>query len=110
MPIVNTYYFAEKHKEMVLSHIDDLKGLVAEQLTCGDIKLGSKEVTIRLIKTPTEGMIAELEMEILAHAFRERVEKQDDICRAIRVHILKNVPELKDVRVWLALSELGHSW
>ncbi len=55
-------------------------------------------------------MIADIELEIFAHAFKERVEKQDEICMTIRNHILKNVHELKDVRVWLVLSELGHSW
>lgn len=110
MPIVNTYYSDDKQKEMVLSHINDLKSLVAEQLTCSEIELKAHEVTIHLIETPVGGMIAEMELEILAHAFRERVEKQDEICRVIRLHILKNVPELEEIRVWLALSELGHSW
>ena len=110
MPIVNTYYSTDKHKVMVLSHIDDLKDLVAKQLTCNDIQLKTDEITIRLLKTSDEGMIADIELEIFAHAFKERVEKQDDICRTIRTHMMNNVPELKDVRVWLVLSELGHSW
>jgi hypothetical protein len=110
MPIVNTYYSSDKHKQMVLSHIDDLKGLVAKQLTCNDIQLKTNEITVRLLQTPREGMISDIELEIFAHAFSERVEKQDEICRAIRTHIMNNVPVLKDVRVWLVLSELGHSW
>ena len=110
MPIVNTYFSSDKQKDMVLSHIDDLKALIAKQLTCNDTELKTNEITIRLLHTPSEGMIAEMELEIFAHAFSERVEKQDDICLAIRSHIMKNVPELKDVRVWLVLSELGHSW
>lgn len=110
MPIVNIYYTDDKHKDMVLSHIDELKNLVAEQLTCGDKKLDANEITIRLISTPIEGMIAEMEIEIFAHAFKDRVERQDEICRSITSRILHSLPELKDVRIWLALSELGHSW
>lgn len=98
------------HKDMVISHLDDLKELVAKELTCGDIQLKTDEITIRLVETPAKGMIADIELEIFAHAFKERIEKQDEICMTIRNHILKNVPELKDVRVWLVLSELGHSW
>jgi|SRR5581483_2910065 len=110
MPVVNAYYTNDKHKDMLLSHIGELKELVAGQLTCESIRLNSNKVTIRLVRSPAEGMIAEMELEIFAHAFKERVEKQDEICRAIRKHILGNVPELEDVRIWLILSELGHSW
>jgi len=95
---------------MVLSHIDDIKKLTAKQLTCRNIHLQANEITIRLIKTPAKGMIADIELELFAHAFKERIEKQDEICMNIRSHILKNAPELNDVRVWLILSELGHSW
>ena len=110
MPIVNSYFSNDKQKDLVLSHINDLKELIAKQLSFSDIQLKTNEITIRLLHTPPEGMIAEMELEIFAHAFSERVEKQDDICLAIRSHIMGNVPELKDVRVWLILSELGHSW
>lgn len=110
MPMVNVYYSADIHKRMVLSHVGDLKELVAKQLTCGDIQLSSEEVTARLISTPRDGMIAEMELEIFAHAFPERVTRQDEIAKSIREYILSHVPELSDVRVWLVLSELGHSW
>lgn len=109
MPIVNTYFSSDKQKDMVLGHIQDLKELIAKQLTRNDIQLKIKEITVRLLWAPSEGMIADIELEIFAHAFDEREEKQDDICIFIRNHIMKNVPELNDVRVWLILSELGHS-
>jgi hypothetical protein len=110
MPIVNTYYTSDKHKDMVISHIDEMKMLVAKELTCVDISLQSSEITLHLINTPAAGMLAEIELEIFAHPFKERIEKQDKICMNIRKHILKNVPDLKDVKVWLVLGELGHSW
>lgn len=110
MPIVNVYYSEDKHQEMLGSHLDELKRLVAKQLTCSDIQLKTDEITVRLLRTSPEGMLATVELEIFAHAFSERVEKQDDICLAIRAHIMNNVPEFEDVRVWLILSELGHSW
>lgn len=54
-------------------------------------------------------MIAELEAEITAHAFGERVDKQDEICLHIRSFLMKKIMAA-DVRVWLLLPQLGHSW
>ena len=54
MPIVNTYYSSEKQKDMVLSHVDDLKELIAKQLTCNEISLKTNDITVRLLHTPSE--------------------------------------------------------
>ena len=55
-------------------------------------------------------MIGKVELEIKAHAFRERVEKQDEICNDVRKYIMQKNKSLGDIRVWLILNELGHSW
>ena len=55
-------------------------------------------------------MIGEVEVEITAHAFSERVQKQDEICLEVMKYIQENVPSIGNVKVWLKLSELGHSW
>ena len=47
------------------------------QKTKYDILLKTDEITIRLLKTYDEGRIADI--EILAHAFKERFGKQDNI-------------------------------
>jgi hypothetical protein len=87
-----------------------LKQLLAEQLTCANITLKPDEISIRLIPVAAAGMIASVEIEIHAHSFPERIQKQDQICQNIRQFMVSKLPRIDDVRVWLALSELGHSW
>lgn len=108
MPTINAFY----RNEVDVSHLEELteelKQYVAKELTCGDIKLGSDEVSVRLIKVSGDGMLAPVELEINAAAFKERVEKQDEICLNIQKFMKDRVGV--DVKVWLILSELGHSW
>lgn len=54
-------------------------------------------------------MLASVEVDIAAAGFPERVERQDEICLNTRQFVLDNVDGLHDAKVWLALSELGHS-
>lgn len=109
MPTVNI--FNEKVNQKELKNLSlDFKPFVANKLTCGDIKLSPEEVSIRVIYIEGGSMIGKVEIEIKAHAFKERVEKQDTICNEIRNYIMKKYKTLGDVRVWLILSELGHSW
>jgi len=111
MPIVNTYYTSEKDKQICFRFVRELKQYVSELLTCGDIELDANEVSVRLIETRPEGLIAHgIELEILAHAFSERVQAQDNICRDVRKWIMDKAPEFSDVQVWLALDELVHSY
>ncbi len=55
-------------------------------------------------------MIGDIELEISAHAFEERVKKQDEICLEVMNYLKNKKPSLGNVKVWLKLSELGHSW
>ncbi|PIR61166.1 MAG: hypothetical protein COU68_00880, partial [Candidatus Pacebacteria bacterium CG10_big_fil_rev_8_21_14_0_10_45_6] len=52
--------------------IPKLKQYLADKLTCGEIKLTAKEITMRFVQ--------------------------------------ESIPSLGDVKVWLKLCELGHSW
>lgn len=109
MPTVNVF-FNNKVLESQLEVIAlPLKEYVAKQLTCGDIKLKPNEVSLRFIATRGNGMLAPVEIEITAAAFKERVEKQDEICLNVQKFVL-NKTNLADAKVWLILSELGHSW
>lgn len=109
MPTVNVFYNDELAKQLE-ELADSLKEYAAKELTCGDIKLSSDEVSVRFISSQGEGMLAPVEIEITAAAFKERVEKQDEICLNIQKFILEKVDSLQDVKVWLILTELGHSW
>ena len=108
MPTVNVY--SKKQIKEFEKFIPELKKYVAKQLTCGDIKLSPNEISVRIIITAGGQMIGEVELEITAHSFAERVNKEDKICLNIMKYIEGKLPSVGDVKVWLKLSELGHSW
>jgi hypothetical protein len=110
MPTVTIFHqFADQ-----ATHIDefssDLRTFVAKELSCGDRILKPEEVSTRLITTTGTGMIAPIEIEVTAHAFQERIDKQDEICLHIRDFVKQKLHNKQDVRVWLLLPQLGHSW
>jgi hypothetical protein len=106
MPTVNFFYQNDSQRDQLSELCQELKTYLASELTC---KLDSSEISIRLIRSEGPGMIAEIEVEITAHAFQERIVKQDDICLDIRKYLLEKLPAT-DIRVWLLLPQLGHSW
>lgn len=108
MPTVNIYF--KKQEKELEKLVPKLKRYIAEQLTCGDIKLSPEEISIRFIKINGGEMIGNIELEITTHAFSERVKKQDKICLNIMKYIEEKAPSVGEVKVWLKLCELGHSW
>jgi len=110
MPTLNVFYRHDRHEPQLEAVTDPLKLYVAEQLTCGDITLNSDEVSVRLLKSIGSGMLADVEMDMTAAAYAERVERQDEICLNVRAFAMEKMPEVGDVKVWLNLHELGHSW
>ena len=110
MPTVNIFYRDPEKEPTLHALAGGLKSYIAKELTCGDIKLKSSEVSIRFIKVAGGEMIGAVEVEITAHSFAERVKKQDEICLKVMEYIQKEEPSLGEVKVWLQLSELGHSW
>lgn len=110
MPTVNIYYQKAKDFQSLHKIVPKMKSYFAKSLTCGDIHLTSKEISIRFIETKGKGMIGDIEFEIKAHAFPERVKNQDKICLDAVSYIKKEIPSIGSVKVWLQLSELGHSW
>ena len=109
MPTINLYYKNKSDANRLEASVSVIKSYIAEQLICGDIKLTAEEVSIRFIATQGSAMIGSVELDITAHAFLERVKRQDEICRDIMDHVQRTCL-IKDVRVWLRLCELGHSW
>lgn len=108
MPTITIYHYADSTIELN-TLIPELKELAAKELTCGEITLQSTEMSVRIVSVSGE-MIGDVEIEIHAHAFDERVQRQDEICTIIRSFVMEQRPHLRDVRVWLVLSQLGHSW
>lgn len=110
MPTINVYYRKTKDFRNLNMLASKMKNYFAKNLTCGDIKLTPKEISVRLIEAKGNGMIGNVELEIKAHAFPERIKKQDEICLNAAAYIKKEIPSIGSVKVWLQLSELGHSW
>ena len=110
MPTVNLYFLEQTKTKDLQNFTPKLKTFLAKKLTCGDIKLTSEEISIRFIHVNGGEMISDVELEITAHAFPERVKKQDKICIDVMNYIKEKFPSVGDVKVWLKLSELGHSW
>lgn len=110
MPTANVFYSESQQKNKLQKLALELKPYLADKLTCEDIKLKKDEISVRLINVDGTGMIGKIEVEITAFAFPERVKNQDKICLEVRDYIQKKYPDLGEVKVWLILAELGHSW
>ena len=108
MPTVNVFYKQKKPDlNLFTNHI---KSFLVNKLSNKDITLTPEEISVRFIQVEGDGMIAPVEIEITAHEFAERVKEQDEISSSLRDNLKKNYPQLGDIRVWLILSQLGHSW
>ena len=110
MPTVNIFFKEENDIHKLDAIAPQLREYLADKLSCSSKKLTPSEISIRFIKTDGGEMIAGIELEITAHAFPERVEKQDKICLEIAGYIKEKIPAIKELQVWLKLYELGHSW
>lgn len=110
MPVVNIYYREPRFFPALDKVSEALQAFVANQLTCSDRTLQPNEVSVRLLEAHGRNMLAEVELDIVAAPYRERVEKQDEICRNIREFVLEHIEGLDHTEVWLHLHELGHSW
>jgi len=110
MPTVNIFHQAELSVDVLHKNLMSLRDFLAKELTCGDIALKPEEVSVRIISVQGAGMIAPVEIEVTAHAFEDRIKRQDEICLRIREFIKQKLNVPHDVRVWLLLPQLGHSW
>ncbi len=109
MPIANIYFANQDNTKKPQAVIPDLKEYLAEQLTCEGITLSPSEISIRFIENVGPNMIGDVEVQIAVHAFSERIKKQDEICLNI-MKFLQEKTSIANIKVWLQLSELGHSW
>jgi hypothetical protein len=110
MPPVNLYYRRDEYAPLLEDTADQLRDCVAEQLSTEKLTLTRNEVSVRTIRSLGKGMLADVEMDILAAPHPGRVERQDEICAAVRDFMLSQIPGLHDTKVWLSLQELGYSF
>ncbi|HLD57498.1 MAG TPA: hypothetical protein VJA47_04275 [archaeon] len=109
MPTVNIYTRNRSTIDQLNKILLKLKEFIAKELSCGDRKLASDEISIRILVPESSSQIADTELEIKVHSYKERVQRQDDICLSIKEYVQKVYPKAGSVYVWLQLSELGHS-
>lgn len=108
MPTVNIYQNTKEFEQKLRLATPGLKRKLADLLSGESIKLNTEEISVRIIDTIGQGMLAKVELEIHAAAFKERVDKQDEVCLSVQKYLIDALGT--DVKVWLILSELGHSW
>src|ERR1700752_3398345 len=108
MPTVNIFQNSKEFEHKLKNSTPMLKELVSKELSGKSIQLDVNEISVRLIDARGEGMLAKVELEIHAAAFDERLKRQDEICLNIQNYLMDSLNT--DVKVWLVLSELGHSW
>ena len=108
MPAINIY----SHDRIFdTAFVDWLKRLTIKLLSCDNLTLQVGHISVRPISvSETTYMIAPIECDIFAASFDDRIKRQDEICNGIRLYFLENISWIEDVRVWLSLSELWHSF
>lgn len=110
MPTANIYTASDTLKQAIANVLPELRTFLAKKLSCDDRSLLPNEVSLRAISVASSEMIAPIEIDITAHGYKERAKQADEICLSVREFIRQKLPTTEDVRVWLILAELGHSW
>lgn len=85
--------------------VSDFKQTVADLLSCDERKLVPQEISLRLLPAETNHMLADIECDIFAAQYPQRVLKQDEICNQVRDFLIANIA-VQDAKVWLMLSEM----
>lgn len=109
MPSVTIYTTHYECLEPLRRALPGLRELVARELSCSARSLQPDEISLRVLMPLASLPLADTELEIMAHCYPERVQKQDTICQTVRDYIQHQCPAAGSVYVWLQLLELGHS-
>ncbi len=109
MPPVDIYTSAERALSLEVLIKDDFRGFVAKALSCTERTLGPRDISVRVNVPVMASKVADTELEITAHAYKERVVRQDAICASIVDYITRECPGAGRVLVLLELCEIGHS-
>lgn len=108
MPFIKVYTTSEDQEKRLEPYLEAIQRQAAKELSCGELHLEAKEFSIRVIRSDLARPIGDIELEISAYSFHERVVKQDAISLNLKRYIEK-FTDPYSVYVWLQLSELGHS-
>ena len=111
MPTVAIYYRNNTDESAIKDLIASIKSFIAERISCSDILVTPDAVSVRMVYVEHgDGMLADIELDITAANFPERIKKQDQICLDVQAYVKQRVAGTTSVNVWLKLHELGHSF
>lgn len=91
----------------LLSRVEKLQELMAQELSCNDCQLKANEVSVRVMVVPREGRLAHVEIDITAAPYGERIQRKVHICLNVAVFLQNQLGT--DVKVQLIFAEIGHS-
>lgn len=108
MPTVNVYVQTEHLGRVIHERTAEFAAEIARCLSTPVAALDETHISMRIFKPAWSTMIAPIEVEIAAHAYVERVDRQDEICGQLRAWLEGSLG--LECRVWLALSQLGYGY
>jgi hypothetical protein len=107
VPTITIYVRDDSWVQRIERLLTSLAAEAAAQLSTPEMDIDADHISIRVMVTRASRMMSAVEVEISAHAFPSRVQRQDHICGALRVWLAeREIP----ARVWLQLSELGYGY
>lgn len=93
MPPVNSYFRDPAHRAELVAGIKPLKEHVAKELSA-ERALSPNEVSVRIIEAIGDGMLADVELDIVAEVSPSKVAREDAICASVREYVLDQHPLL----------------
>ncbi len=108
MPLVYILCPESSVKGKVSGHLKDIQTAIAKALSCTESKPSPDDIRIRGIHLDFNSKIAQIEIDIFAYDFKERVEREDEIAEEIENQIIKIVG-YSDVKVFPIFCKIGHS-
>ena len=107
MPTITIYTTEVRWAEKIEPLLPELAERTAALLSTPEMALDGTHISIRVVVAHCGLMMSPVELEVTAHAFGQRLERQDEICGDLRQWLLRaEIPN----RVWLRLSALGYGY
>ncbi len=108
MPLVNIFCSDSSLHGQISGHLDKIQAVIANALSCAENTPSSDDIRIRGVHLDFNSKIAQIEIDIFAYDFEERVRRQDEIAKEIEAEIIKIVGYPK-VKVFPIFCKIGHS-
>lgn len=91
--------------EEISQDAEELRSMAANELSVEEWPIDETHISLRF-NSVSGALIGEVELELIAHQFGDRVARKDEVCSRIRSHFEKRWK--REVRVWMHLVEMGY--